>query len=193
MSTGFELPGGESTGEARPTFGSVRRGYDPREVDAFLVQVAASIQSLETRSRQATRDSPDDDDDRLARRFARVLAVQEQEAETLLTEAHVDASTMVAEAKRDADRIRSAARDAAERSIEEADAFRERAAKEAARLRSDLVERRREMTEELPQIQQRLLTFLEETEAALGAIGTGPGGAERSAGGGADDEPSSTT
>jgi DivIVA domain-containing protein len=174
-------------------FGSVRRGYDPREVDAFLAQVASSIRSLEARSHQATTNAPDEDDDRLAKRFARVLAAQEQEAETLLKEAHAEASSMVAEAKRDADRIRTAARDAAERSIEEADAFRERAAKEADHLRSDLVGRRREMMEELPQIQQRILTFVREIEATLGAIGTGSGGTARSSGGGAADEPSSTT
>ena len=125
MSTGFELPGEEPSEEPRPKFGSVRRGYDPMEVDAFLAQVASRIRSLEARSRQVARVAPEDDDDRLAARFARILAVQEQETESLLTEAHIEASEMVAEAKRDADRVRSAAQDAAERSIEEADAFRE--------------------------------------------------------------------
>jgi V/A-type H+/Na+-transporting ATPase subunit G/H len=178
VSTGFELPGEERPEEPRPKFGSVRRGFDPMEVDAFLTEVASNIRTLEARSRQAARVVPEDDDDRLAERFARILAVQEQETETLLTEAHVEASEMVAEAKRDADRIRSAAQDEAERSIAEADAFRDRATEEAEDVRSEVVERRRDMIEELPRIQARLLTFLEEIEAALGAIGTDPGGTD---------------
>jgi DivIVA domain-containing protein len=193
VSTGFELPGDERPDEPRPTFGSVRRGYDPKEVDAFLAQVASSIRSLEARSRQAARDAPEDDDDRLAERFARILAVQEQETETLLRQAHAEASEMAAEAKRDADRIRSAAQDAAERGIAEAGAFRERATEEADQVRSNLVERRRAMVEELPRIQARLLTFLEEIEVTLGAMGTDPGGTGGSAGGEVDDEPTAAT
>jgi DivIVA domain-containing protein len=171
VGTGFELPGRGSSEAARPTFGSVRRGYDPSEVDAFLAHVASSIHILETRSRQAARDTPHDVTDRLAKRFARVLAIQEQEADALLTEAHVEAVTMVAGARREADRIRSVARDAAERSVEEAYAFRERAAEEADHLRSDVVERRREMIERLPHIRRRLLMFLEDVEATLDSIG----------------------
>ncbi len=177
MSTGFELPSEESP-EPRPRFGSVRRGYDPSEVDVFLAQVASSIRSLEARVRQAARDAPEGEDDRLAERFARILAVQEQETETILSEAREEASEIVTEAERDADRIRSAAKDAADRSIEEADASRERASEEADRLRSDLVERRREIGEELPRIQRRVRTFLEEIEATLGALGADPSGTD---------------
>ena len=179
MSTGFELPGegsavepgDERPVEARPTFGSVRRGYDPSEVDAFLAQVASTIRILEARSRDAARDdTPDDVTDRLTERFARIVAVQEEEVERLLTEAHAEADAIEAEAEREADRIRGDARDAAERSVEEADAFRERGAAEADDLRSGLAERRREMIEELPRIQQRLRTFLHDLEATLGSL-----------------------
>lgn len=181
MGTGFEPPE-----EPPAKFGTVRRGYDPMEVDAFLADVASRIRSLEARSRQVTRVATEDDD-RLAERLARILKVQEQETESVLTEAHVEASEMVDEAKRDANRIRSAAQDAAERSIGEADAFRERAAEEADLLRSDLAERRREMVERLPQIHQRLLTFQQDVEAMLGSIGA-PSRAERPATGEVVDE-----
>jgi DivIVA domain-containing protein len=195
VGTGFELPGDWSPGTP-PTFGSVRRGYDPTEVDAFLAQVASSIQILETRLRQATQDTledtPDDDTDRLAERFARVLAIQEHEAESLLTEAHAEAGTMVAGAKREADRIRNDGRDAAERSVDDAHAFRERAADEADHLRADLAERHREMIESLPQIRQRLLMFLHDVEATLGSI-QDPAGAERSTSGEVVDKDPSTT
>ncbi len=190
MGSGFELPGEGSSG-ARPAFESVRRGYDPSEVDTFLSQVASSIQILETRLLQAARGTPDDVSDRLEKRFARVLAIQEQEAEVLLTEAHEEAVAMVAEAKREADRIRNDGRDAAERSVEEAHAFRERAEEEADHLRSDLAERRRGMIESLPQIRQRLLTFLQDVEATLGSIGD-PGEAERSTSGEVVDDSSTT-
>ena len=39
VSTGFELPGDSDAEEAPPTFGSVRRGYDPEQVDMFIAQV----------------------------------------------------------------------------------------------------------------------------------------------------------
>jgi cell division initiation protein len=179
MSTGFELPGegsaveagDERPVEARPTFGSVRRGYDPSEVDAFLAEVASTIQILEARSRDAARDdAPADVSDRLTERFARLLAVQEREVEKLLTEAHAEADGMVAEARREADRIRGDARHAADRSVEDAEVFRERAAVDADDLRSGLAERRRAMIEDLPKIQQRLRTFLGDLEATLGSL-----------------------
>ena len=182
MSTGFELPGeghaAEGGEEPRPTFGSVRRGYDPGEVDAFLTHVASGIKILEAQVREARDDAPDDVDDRLAERFARILTVQEQEAEDMLTEAHIDADAVVAAAKHEGERIRIEGRDDAERSIEEATAFRQRAEEEADQLRADLIERQRATTARLPQIQQRLLTFLHELETTLGSI-EDPGG-ERS-------------
>jgi DivIVA domain-containing protein len=196
VGTGFELSGDWSPG-APPTFGSVRRGYDPAEVDAFLAQLASSIQILETRLRQATLGTPDDvteddDTDRLAERFARLQAIQEHEAEALLSEAHSEADTIVAGAKREADRIRNDGRDAAERSVDDAHAFRERAADEAEHLRSEHAERRREMIENLPQIRQRLLMFLQDVEATLGSI-QDPAGAEPSTSGEVVDKDSSTT
>ena len=44
---------GASSVEIGPRFGSVRRGYDPGEVDAFLTQVASAIRILEARIREA--------------------------------------------------------------------------------------------------------------------------------------------
>lgn len=196
MSTGFELPGegraAEGDEEARPTFGSVRRGYDPGEVDAFLTYVASGIKTLEAQVREARDDAPDDVDDRLAERFARILTVQAQEAEDMLAEAHLDADAMVAAAKQEAERVRIDGQAAAERSIEEASAFRQRAVEEADQLRADLVERQRETTARLPQIQQRLLTFLHDVEAALGSV-EDPGRAERSTSEEAVDGDESTT
>ncbi len=186
MSTGFELPGEghaaeESEGghEGHPTFGSVRRGYDPREVDAFLRSVASGIKTLEAQVGEAPEDTPEDVEDRLAERFARVLTAQALEAEDILAEAHRDADAMVATAEQEAERIRVEGRDAAEREISEATVFRQGAVEEADQLRADLVERRRETIANLPQIHQRLLTFLHEVEATLGSI-KDPGPAEGS-------------
>ena len=58
---------------------------------------------------------PVDVNDRLTERFARIVAVQEQEAERLLTEAHAEADAMVAEASRKPTASGREARDAAER------------------------------------------------------------------------------
>lgn len=171
MSTGFEISDEGGTDEPRPTFGSVRRGYDPKEVDAFLDQVASGLRVLEDRSRDAVEETPDEDTDRLPERFAKLLAIQEREVETLLTDAHVEAATIVAEAKREAERIRSEGRNVAERSVEDAHALLERAAGEVDRLRSDLAERRREFTERFPEIQRSVLTFLQDVEAMLESVG----------------------
>jgi DivIVA domain-containing protein len=177
VSTGFELSGEgnaaeESEGgqELRPTFGSVRRGYDPREVDAFLTSVVSGIKTLEAKVRELPEDMPEEVDDRLAERFARILMVQEQEAEDILAEAHLDADAMVAAAKQEAERILTEGQDAAKRSIQEATAFRRRAVEESDQLRADLVERRRETIANLPKVQQRLLAFLHEVQAMLGSI-----------------------
>ena len=187
MSTGFELPGEEGAAEAGggssvevgPLFGSVRRGYDPEEVDAFLGQVASAIRILQARIRDAPDDTPPDADERLAARFAGILVIQERETENLLAEAHLEAEAMVVAAKQEAERIRADGQDAAERSTEETAAFRRRAAEEADQLRVDLDERRRDMIAKLPQIQQRLVTFLRDLEKTLDSI-EDPDGGERS-------------
>jgi len=189
VSTGFELPGEESTADVGggpsvdgpPRFGSVRRGYDPGEVDAFLAQVASAIRILEARigdAPEVPKGTPQDDDERLAARFAGILATQERETENLLSEAHVEAEAMVAAAEREAEDIRADGQDAAERSIEEAVDFRRRAEEEADDLHADIDERRRELIAKLPQIQQRLVTFLNDLQETLGSIedpeGDGP-------------------
>ena len=178
MSTGFELPGeegaadagGGSSVKAGPRFGSVRRGYDPEEVDTFLIQIESAIQILEARIRDAPEDTPDDIDERLAARFAAILAIQERETENLLSEAHLEAEAVVAAADREAEEIRADGQDAAERSIEEATAYRQRAAEEADRLRIDLDGRRRDLFAKLPQIRQRLVTFLNDLEKTLESL-----------------------
>ena len=192
MSTGFEASGEGGTAEARPTFGSVRRGYDPKEVDAFLNQVASNMQILEARSRRAAGETSEDGADLLPQRFAKLLAVQEREVETLLTDAHMEAATIVAEAKREAERIRSVGRVVAERSMVEARALLERAAEEVDRLRSDLGERRRQFSQRFPEIQQSVLTFLQDVEVMLDSIRDRsefePAASEESV----DEEPSAT-
>jgi DivIVA domain-containing protein len=176
--------------ETRPTFGSVRRGYDPKEVDAFFDQVASNMRVLETRSRHAVEET-DEEADHLPQRFAKLLAIQEREVETLLTDAHLEAATTVAEAKREADRIRSDGRAVAERSVVEARALLERASEEVDRLRSDLAERRREFIKRFPEIQRSVLAFLEDVEVMLDSIGDRDGG-DRSPSGEFEEEPSAT-
>jgi DivIVA domain-containing protein len=181
--------------EVGPRFGSVRRGYDPGEVDAFLIQVASAIRILEARIRdapEAPEDAPQDVDERLAARFAGILAIQESEAENLLSEAHLEAEAVVAAAGREAEEIRADGKDAAERSIDEAAQFSRRAAEEADQLRVDLDERRADLIAKLPQIQQRLVTFLSDLEKTLESI-EDPDGGERSHVDPVVDEHSSTT
>ena len=159
--------------EAGFQFGSVRRGYDPAQVDEFLTQLASAIQILEARirdAREAPEDTPQGVDERLAARFAGILAIQQDEAEKLLAEAQREAEAMVAAATQEAEGIRADEQDAAERSIQDAAAFKRQAAEEADRSRVELDERRRDMIAKLPAIQQRLATFLRDLQKTLDSL-----------------------
>ena len=202
MATGFELPdeGGSDTPldehpvVDRPVFGEVRRGYDPREVDAFLAEVAATIQKLEAHPRdprgQTSSDTspetppptPEDADTRLAERFAKLLALQEHEVTALVDEALREADATRATAEREAEQIRTEAQDEGKRSVEEARAFHDLSRDGADRIRSEALTRRQEINRDLPRIRQSLVGFLDDLETALDSMNE-PGDEQPAAGG----------
>ena len=112
----------------------VRRGSDPREVDAFLLKVASAVRTLEARlvevevtaASAAAAGPPDDGSDRLAESMAEIIAAAERQADNMVADARAEAGVMVSEAQAGADRIRRAAQDEADRLVEEARSLLER-------------------------------------------------------------------
>ena len=157
-------------------FESVRRGVDPDEVDDFLAAMVASIDALESKLAAGTvaaegAPSPAEAEasDRHSERIARLVAVVERENEQVVAEAKEEAVTIVSEAADEADRLRSDARRAAERSTDEARASLTQAEAQAKEMLSTVEGRRRQVTEELTEMQERLLKIVKGLETSLGS------------------------
>lgn len=118
---------------ARTTaFRTVKKGYDPDEVEAFKVRVADAIESsqehaaaMEARARAAvaklqesTQHAPAPTGDVDA--ISRTLVLAQRTADAAVAEARAEADTIVAEAKEEAGRLLDAARAMSARTIEEA-------------------------------------------------------------------------
>ena len=98
---------------ARHTFGSVRRGFDPSEVRAYLESVAAGLRTVAEREEELLRDLADAE-----RRAANPVLDEPTLTSALGTEtarvlhsAHEAAAEMVAKAEAEADRILTGARE----------------------------------------------------------------------------------
>ena len=98
---------------ARHTFGTVRRGFDPAEVRAFLEDVARELSSGHEREQQLKKDAADADEraanpvldeetltTALGQETARVLHAAHEAATDMLKRAEAQAADLVAEAER---------------------------------------------------------------------------------------------
>lgn len=164
----------------RRDFGTVRRGYDPQEVRAYLSSIASQMESLErefgklrleaasaaARSEQmgeAAIASPAEDPyDALSKRFAGLIETADQEAEKILADARSEASRAISQAATDADRIRVDAQSHAEATRQEVAELRERATTESDRVLSDLAERRRSLVIQLEEMRTKLIAVAED-------------------------------
>ena len=121
------LPSAEQI--SRREFATIRRGYDPQQVRAYLASIATQVGTLErelsqlrleagsagARSQQGANPAntpdaappPDDPYDALSKRFASLIEMADQEAERILENARSDATRTLDEATSEADRIRS--------------------------------------------------------------------------------------
>ncbi len=97
---------------ARHTFGSVRRGFDPNEVRAFLESVAAGLRSVAEREQQLLKELEDAE-----RRAANpvldeptLTAALGSETARVLHSAHEVAAEMVAKAEAESERLLTEAR-----------------------------------------------------------------------------------
>jgi DivIVA domain-containing protein len=176
------LPSAEQI--SRREFATVRRGYDPQQVRAYLTSIATQVGTLErelsqlrleagsaaARSVQGTEHTkepaptapPVDPYEALSKRFAALIEMADQEAERILENARSDAARTLDEATGEADRIRVDAQAHAEEARQEGTDLLERAKTESDRLLSGLADRRRGLVEQLQEMQEKLIAVAED-------------------------------
>jgi DivIVA domain-containing protein len=164
----------------RRDFGTVRRGYDPQEVRAYLSKIAGQVGALERELSQLRLEAAsaaarseemavsaiaapaEDPYDALSKRFATLIEMADQEAEKILGDARSEASRTLSEAASDADRIRVDAQSHAEATRQEVAELRERATTESDRVLSGLAERRRSLVTQLEEMRAKLIAVAED-------------------------------
>jgi DivIVA domain-containing protein len=168
----------------RKEFGSIRRGYDPDEVNDYLYALAERIETLEGDLREtraavenAARTAPAepvaeatpalDPYEAFAKRFAGLLGTADQEAERLVADAQAESVRILEEARVDADRIREDAQSRADDSSAEADRMLARARTEAERALTGLASRRQELADQLQTMQARLLSAAKDLDMVI--------------------------
>src|SRR5215207_811106 len=165
----------------RREFATIRRGYDPEQVRDYLKQVAAQVETLEGRLREAhlemesVRQSPAEPQ-REARSEPQVEAAPAVDpyeelagrVGELLRAADGQAESILSEAQAEAERVRTDAQSQAEEARQHGDEVLHHAKAEAERVLSTLSTRREHLVDQLQQMQSRLLGVAQELESALG-------------------------
>jgi DivIVA domain-containing protein len=182
------LPSAEQI--SRREFATVRRGYDPQQVRAYLTSIATQVGTLErelsqlrleagsaaARSEQGadTVKTPDhaapqadDPYGALSKRFSTLIEMADQEAERILENARSEATRALDEATSEADRIRVDAQAHAEEARQEGTDLLERAKTESDRLLSGLADRRRSLVTQLEEMRGKLITVAEDLVAPI--------------------------
>jgi DivIVA domain-containing protein len=181
------LPSAEQI--SRREFATIRRGYDPQQVRAYLASIATQVGTLErelsqlrleagsagARSQQGAdpmhapdpAPPPDHPYDALSKRFSSLIEMADQEAERILENARSDATRAVDEATSEADRIRVDAQAHAEEARQEGTDLLERAKTESDRLLSGLADRRRTLVTQLEEMRGKLIAVAEDLVAPM--------------------------
>jgi DivIVA domain-containing protein len=173
----------------RRDFGTVRRGYDPQEVRAYLGSIARHVETLERELSQlrdelasaAARNeqvaeatttydpaSTEDPYDALSKRFATLIEMADQEAEKILENARSEATQTLGQAAREADHIRVSAQAFAEETRQEVADLLGRAKTESGRMLSGLADRRRSLVTQLQDMRGKLVAVAEDLAASIG-------------------------
>lgn len=146
-------------------FATVRRGYDPAQVRAYLTSLAAHVESLErslaqSRSQaaelEAAAPASQDPYERLSKRFAGVLVSADSEAAHIVEQARTEAEHVKAEAQARAEEARIRSSQSVIAAQEDAD-----------RMLANLAERRAALLAQLHEMQSRLLSVAEDLEVAI--------------------------
>ena len=171
----------------RREFATVRRGYDPQQVRAYLTSIATQVGTLEhelsqlrlevgssaaakseqmaepAAARQAeTPEVAGDPYDALSKRFASLIEIADQEAERILENARSESVRALDEARSEADRIRVDAQAHAEDARQQGTDLLERAKTESDRLLMGLAERRRGLVAQLEEMRGTLIEVAED-------------------------------
>jgi DivIVA domain-containing protein len=161
----------------RREFATVRRGYDPQQVRMYLTSIAQQVEALErelgelrleTDAAIARRETapppvtpsavpPDDPYEALAKRFASLIEVADQEAARTLDDARAEAAETLDEARSEADRIKVDAQARAEEARQQGADLLERAKIESDRVLSGLAGRREELLGQLHEMRSKLI------------------------------------
>jgi DivIVA domain-containing protein len=161
----------------RREFVTIRRGYDPDQVRAYLSQLADQIELMRVLLQEAQHEAqtairtgaqpPEDPYEKLARRVSSVIREADQAAETIRGEAATDAERLTREARAAADRIRTDAKAKAEEARALADRAVRAAREEADRTIAGLSTRRDALVDQLASMQERLIGVARDLESAL--------------------------
>ena len=147
----------------RREFVTIRRGYDPDQVRAYLEQLADQMELMRVLLRDAQAEAEtanrtisqprQDPYQQLGERVASVIREADHVAETIRGEAHRDAEKVAREARADADRIRTDAQSKGEEARARADAAVRAAREEADRTIAGLATRRDALFDQLASMQ----------------------------------------
>jgi len=161
----------------RREFVTIRRGYDPDQVRAYLEQLADQIELMRVLLREAQQEAEtairtstqphEDPYDKLAQRVAGVIREADLAAAAIRTEAATDAERLTRDARSDADRIKTDAQAKAEESRSRADEAVRNAREEADRTIAGLSTRRDALVDQLASMQERLIGVARDLESAM--------------------------
>ena len=161
----------------RREFVTIRRGYDPDQVRAYLEQLADQMELMRVLLRDAQAEAEtairtisqprQDPYEQLGVRVASVIREADHVAETIRGEAHRDAEQVTREARADADRIRTDAQSKGEEARARADAAVRTAREEADRTIAGLATRRDALFDQLASMQERLIGVAHDLESAM--------------------------
>lgn len=170
----------------RREFATVRRGYDPQQVRMYLTSIAQQVETLErelsqlrleTDSAAARRQSMPaaaaaaapaaDPYETLAKRFASLIEVADQEAARTIDDARTESARTLEEARSEADRIKTDAQAHAEEARQEGADLLERARVESDRVLSGLATRREELVGQLQEMRSKLIDVADGLEGSI--------------------------
>jgi DivIVA domain-containing protein len=161
----------------RREFVTIRRGYDPDQVRAYLDQLADQIELMRVLLRESQQEAESairmsarphqDPYDKLAQRVSSVIREADVAAETIRGEAASDADRLTREARVDADRIRTDAQSKAQEARSLADQAVRTARDEAQRTIAGLSTRRDALVDQLTSMQERLIGVARDLEGAM--------------------------
>jgi DivIVA domain-containing protein len=161
----------------RREFVTIRRGYDPDQVRAYLVQLADQIELMrvllrdaqaEAQTARRTTEQPRQDPyQQLGERVASVIREADHAAEAITGEANRDAERVTREARAEADRIRTDAQAKAEQARSRAETAVRTARQEADRTIAGLSTRRDALVDQIASMQERLIGVARDLESAM--------------------------